>query len=267
MLHIQELTTLSISDAPYLIGIIIFHAIFRYAVSYGLLVRITQLFQIKAGMKFVHRAFDLIHYSISCTLGFVALLGRPYSNCTYWGTSCAVALLPTSGGFICTILEKLYYLNFAAYYVVGLLFVNTVPNDVFAVTCHHITTLAMIFFAVLLHVPVIGFVVMLLHDVVDVPLYLGKVAGYLNWRLTKDVGMITFVALCTWFRMINYPILVYHMWMNLPAIVHLKELYKFTAVLLLVLFVLHIYWHVMIVKAVVALLKVGEQGIRDTRSE
>jgi hypothetical protein len=168
---------------------------------------------------------------------------------------------------MCTSIEKAYYMVFTAYYIVDLAFLHTVPNDWKALACHHATTLLMILFAVLLRVPVIGLVVMLLHDLVDVPLYFGKVAGYVGWAHVKDLGLLTFALFCTWFRMVNYPLLVALMWRNLPTITHLKGLYVFTAMLLLVLYGLHMYWYRNIVKAVVGLVHEGESAIRDGRSE
>jgi hypothetical protein len=267
MLQLQELTTLGVGDAPMFAAVVLFHGIYRYCLTHGLLMRLAKVFRLKAGMKFVHRAFDMTHYTFSAVLGILALIGRPYSHCVYWGRNCSAELLPTPGTFICTFLEKLYYLDFCAYYVVDILFIKTVPHDIVALLCHHLTTLSMIAFAVVLRVPVIGLVQMLLHDIVDVPLYIGKVAGYLGWRLTKDVSLLTFAAACTWFRMINFPILVVVIWRNLPAITYLKPLYTLTASLLLVLYGLHIYWYRKIARAVMGIVTEGDTSIRDNRSD
>jgi ceramide synthetase len=266
MWSVRHMTTISLDDLPVFSGVVLTYGIYRCVLCYGVLVKIANVLHLKAGMKFVHRTFDCIHYTISMFIGLAAHVGRPYSQCVYWAGRCAADLLPTPGAFICTYLEKVYYMVFTAYYVVDLAFIKTVPHDWKALGCHHLTTVAMILFAVLLRVPVIGLVVMLLHDVTDVPLYVGKVAGYLRWNLLKDVTLLSFVGLCTWFRMVNYLLLVGLMWWNLPLITHLKGLYVFTATLLLVLYGLHIYWHIKIMKAFFGALHFGEAEIRDTRS-
>jgi hypothetical protein len=58
---------------------------------------------------------------------------------------------------------------------------------------HHVATITMSVFAVACRVPAIGLCMMVLHDLSDVPLCLGKVAGYRGWRFRKDISMVVFV--------------------------------------------------------------------------
>jgi hypothetical protein len=265
--QLKQLTTLGLGDSAAFIAVVLGYALYRYAVTYGFLVRVSQILRLKAGMRFVHRSFDLIHYTVSLCLGLLALVGRPYHGCVYWARDCEVPLLPSAGAFVCTSLEKVYYMLFCAYYIVDIFFLWTTPNDVIAMTCHHATTVAMVLFAVALRLPGIGLSVMVLHDLVDVPLYLGKVAGYLGWRLTKNVGMLAFLFGCTWFRMVNFPLILYHTWRNLPQVSHLVTLYIITSSLLALLFCIHVFWYGKVVKAVMAVFHEGDRGLRDTRSD
>jgi hypothetical protein len=265
--HLWHLTTIGKSDALTFAGIATGYGVYRYLMTYGFLLRISQVLRIKAGMRFVHRTFDMIHYTASLCIGLLAMASRPYAHCIYWAKDCQAELLPTPGAFVCTTVEKIYYMLFCAYYVVDVFFIWTVPNDVVAMTCHHAATVAMLLFAVAIRVPGIGLTVMVLHDFVDVPLYLGKVAGYLGWRFTKDAAMVTFLLGCTWFRMANFPFIIYHTWMNTPQVAHWRPLYAVTAALLTVLFVVHVFWYRKILKGVIALFSEGEKGLRDTRSD
>ena len=119
------------------------------------------------------------------------------------------------------------------------------------------------------NVQVIGLCVMLLHDIVDVPLYIGKVATYLGYTQTKDVSLLTMGVLYTWLRMGNYPCIIYHSWKN--ALTHgiqiRPKIYYTEAVLLLVLMFCHCYWYSKIVKGAIKMFKEGRKAIVDNRSE
>jgi hypothetical protein len=267
MEHLYQPTTLGPDDLFTFAGIVVGYGIYRYVVTYGFLVRLMHALKVKAGMRFVHRSFDLIHYVLSFGIGLLASAGRPYQHCIYWTVGCKAELAPTSGAFVCTVIEKLYWMLFSAYYMVDAFFIWTVPYGMVPLACHHVATCTMSVFAVLCRVPGIGLSMMVLHDLSDVPLYLGKVAGYLGWRYTKDVSMVIFVFTYTLFRMMNLPMIAYYAWANYSSEVYLPTLYVITVSLLTVLISLHVFWYWKIVKSVVALITVGEKGMRDTRSD
>jgi hypothetical protein len=265
--QLYQTTTLGKDDLVTFAGITLAYGIYRYAISYGFLVRIMRVLKLKAGMRFVHRGFDLIHYLVSFGIGLMASAGRPYLRCIYWTKGCQAELAPTSGAFVCTVLEKLYWMLFTAYYVVDAFFIWTVPYGMVPLACHHVATITMSFFAVACRVPAIGLSMMVLHDLSDVPLYLGKVAGYLGWHLVKDISMVTFVLTYTLFRMMNLPMIAFYAWANYSPAVHLPVLYRITVTLLTVLICLHVFWYWKVVKGVVGVFTEGEKGMRDTRSE
>jgi hypothetical protein len=166
--RLSEPTTLGPEDIGLFGGIVVAYGVYRHILTQAFLVRIAALLRVKCQFKFIHRSFDLIHYASSAIIGSFALCHRPYGHCILWAKDCRVALLPTPGACVLTLFEKMYYMTFCVYYVVDVLFIRTVPNDMFALVCHHAATVLMIIFSVLLRVPVIGVVIMLLHDVVDV---------------------------------------------------------------------------------------------------
>jgi hypothetical protein len=265
--QLEQSTTLGIEDLPVFGGIVAVYAACRYVLTNAFLVRLGHLLRVKRHAKFVHRSFDLFHYIVSTTLGALALWNRPYGHCVFWAGHCQSPLLPTPGACIVTVLEKMYYLYFCAYYIVDFMFIHTIPNDTFAVTCHHIATVAMIVFSVLLRVPVIGVVIMLLHDVVDVPLYIGKVSSYLGLLAMSESALLIFAVLCTWFRMINLPLIIWYTALNLPKITYRVTLYKVTVGLEVVLMICHFWWFAKILKAVIGIFTTGTSEIRDNRSD
>lgn len=263
-MDLKQITTISLADVPLGVAVVCFYGLYRVLMTNLVLKRIAKIVRVKKEIKFIHRSFDLIHYTTSALLGIMALSNRPYGHCFVWAKNCAPYFLQNENGFVLTVMEKIYFMIFTAYYIVDIFYIWT-ANERWMMITHHASTLSMIFFSIALRVPVIGLVIMLLHDVVDVPLYFGKILLYLGYENAKDVSLVIFAILCTWFRMINYPFVVYNTIMNEPF--NLKVLYNITCDLLCVLMVCHIIWYYKIISVVVDALKGGANKIRDNRSE
>jgi hypothetical protein len=263
---LKALTTIGADDIPAFVGVLFAHGLYRYLISKIALTRIARLLHVKRTEKFIHRSFDMVHYTACTMLGSLALASRPYAHCIVWSAHCYEDLAPSATACVCTVLEKLYYFAFCAYYVVDIPFVGTVGNDLVAVAIHHVITVSMILFSVYVRVPAIGLVIMLLHDVVDVPLYIGKVCGYAGFRAGKEAILLLFAFMCTWFRIINFPIIVWHAWAWIPAS-EFPKMHTLTCVLLLVLVGCHIHWHIKITRVFLNIFRVGGTAIRDTRSD
>lgn len=262
--HIRSNTIISTADVPAFAIYCVSLFAFRYIMTTYVLSKLGKMLKQKRLMKFVHRSYDLMHYLTSAFIGLLALTQTPYGHCVYWAKECKDILMPTEDAFKCTLIEKIYYLSFAGYYVVDIFYIWT-SSEIGMMIVHHIATLSMIFFAIILRVPAIGLSVMLLHDVVDVPLYLGKILLYLNFHQAKDMCLYAFALMCTYFRVTNYPILVYNIWMNYKHITRLRPLYFFTATLLLVLYGLHLIWKYKIFTNVVEIFQ--GKGVHDNRSD
>ena len=268
MFDVRQLTTLTLNDLPLFASLCFFYFGYRYFFSNFILKKIGLLLKVKRIETFVPRTFDLVHYSTSALLGLAALSQRPYFHCAFWGLKCRIDIEPTDDP-VMSVLEKIYFMMFAAYYLVDALYLGT-SNDRLALTCHHFATLSMIFLCIYLNVQTLGIIIMLLHDFVDVPLYLGKICTYLGYNNAKDISLISFAVLCTWFRMINFPTIIYNALLNgisFNNIMPHPNCYWFTWVLLLVLMSLHFYWFSKIVRAVINIFKNGRNAICDTRSD
>jgi ceramide synthetase len=259
---------MDLGDLPGFIAMAVAHLVYRVLMTTFALPKLVAVARPKDPMKFVHRLFDLIHYTASMLLGIVALAGQPYWECFAWSRSCSSFWLPNPSDCFVSYIEKIYYMNFCAYYIVDLLYIWTTPSDIVVMTLHHFVTIAMIFMAIGLHVPVLGLVIMLLHDVVDVPLYTGKILTYLGYTVAKEVLLATFASLCTWFRMVNFPWIVWQCFRNYPIIPRWRIwLYKSTWSLLLFLMTCHCIWYSKILKAAGQLVMGRSDAIRDNRSD
>jgi hypothetical protein len=91
---------------------------------------------------------------------------------------------------------------------------------------------------------------MLLHDITDVPLYIGKVLMYLNVTVIPQICLATFAISVTWFRIVNFPIIVWHVWAVGIGTTICHDLYFFESSCLVVLYGMHIFWEVKILQAV-----------------
>ena len=265
MHFLHQISPLGWNDLPTFAGIVAGYVLYRLCMT-KFLTQVAQLLKPKSPAKFVHRTFDMIHYLSSAILGSVALYNRPYGHCAFYARDCGEDFRQTE---LCTItgLEKMYFTLFAAYYLVDVAFLWT-NSDGFVMVCHHFATISMIGLCVSLHMQAAGICVMLLHDFVDVPLYVGKICIYLRCKNAQDIALVTMAVLYTVLRMGNYPLIVYHVVRNaLTGEVCSPRLYGVAVALLFVLLCCHIHWFTKIVNGVVKIARVGKAAITDTRSE
>lgn len=265
----REQTTITTEDLPLFGLTVLSYFITRMFLGKLVLPKIARATNVdkKQEFKFIHRGFDCLHYCFSSIVGSLALYDRPYLKCCFWAKECAEYLMPNPSGFICTRLEKFYYFIFCAYYACDVLFLFTTPKDLFFMGLHHVITISMITLSVALNAPVVGLVIMLLHDYVDVPVYIGKVLTYMKVKLLKDIALFTFAIFLVYFRLINLPLVIYNLWKNIPEVTVRPKLYLFTWSMLIVLMICHMHWFRKVVQALIKVAKVGEEAIRDPRSD
>lgn len=268
------MTTLGSKDIPLFIEICIIYAIYRLILTYFFIGEVAKHLKFKDDkirFKFTHRTFDLVHYSISAIIGLFALFSSSYSHCFYYSFNCGEEFMQQKYPKDCcvmNVLEKMYYMFFTAYYVVDVFFLWTANHDLKLMILHHSTTLALIFISVYIRTHVIGICVMLLHDVVDVPLYLGKFCTYLGCENIQDVTLLIFAVLCTWFRMICFPAIIAY------GIINMNKLrpdhynfYFFEVCILFSLMFCHVMWYIRIVKGAINIFTMGRKAICDNRSD
>ena len=272
--RLNELTTLGFDNFSLFLEVCCFSAFFRLTLTYLVLAKIAKLINFKSDFirfKFTHRGYDLVHYTISAITGLLAIQSRPYHHCYYYSFDCIVEFAqqaePTDK-CIMSLFEKIYYMTFTAYYIVDLFFLWTNKSDKKILTLHHFTTISLILISIHIRTHVIGVVVMLLHDVVDVPLYSGKIFTYLQMQNPQDIALLLFAVLCTWFRMICFPGVIANGIINgFKKIPEHLPFYCIEGCILFVLMFCHIVWFIRIVKAAIGIFTKGKDAICDNRSD
>ena len=262
--ELRQMTTVSAQDIPMYFQLCVLYLLFRLFMMHVVLKSIGKAAKVKRMTKFINRGFDMIHYIVSSIVGCVALLQRPYGHCFYYAKDCKDFLWQNPNGFELTVLEKIYYMLFFIYYSTDLFFVYT-SSEPILLTFHHLVTLSEVANCVVLKSPVVGLSIMLLHDITDMPLYIGKVLIYLGSKHLKDVTLVIFAVACTYFRIINYPMIVYNVFIVGKNTEIYPALYHFEEKFLLVLYLMHIFWEYKIFQNIVGVLK--GQKIHDNRSD
>lgn len=265
MHFLHQVSPVDWNDLPVFFGVVVVYAIFRILMTTLVLKRIAQLVKPKYPGKFIDRAFDMIHYCTSGAIGTIALYRRPYFTCCMWALHCAEDF-KQAPACVLTGLEKVYFMLFVAYYLVdiGFLWSN---RDWPVFLLHHVITIVMITGCLILNVQVVGMCIMVLHDIVDVPMYVGKICIYLGYRNLQEVSLLIMAVLWAYLRMVNLPIIIYHGIMNgLRETPFYPALYAFICSLLFVLMCCHVHWFSKIVWGAYQITKVGRAAITDNRS-
>lgn len=247
-MYLNKMTDISLNDAPAFAVFVLVYGLCRLVICF-VFDRIGKAIKVVKLMKFTHRTFDLVHYSLSAIIGLIALWDQPYLKCWFWAKECKdMIVTQTANGFECTGWEKLYYAFFATYYIVDFCYIRTASEPIMF-TVHHLITLSMITLSILCQMPTVGLVIMFLHDVVDVVLYIAKLGDYLGIGWQKDIAWIAFASSWSFCRCVNYPIIVY--WISLLwNIPNEKQLFiRITTGLLWFLYGMHIIWEIKILRA------------------
>lgn len=264
MNELQQMTTISTADIPIFICSFFAYMIYRLIMVKYVLKKIGTLLNVKFPIKFVHRAFDMIHYISDTILGTLALAQRPYGHCFYYAGDCKDFMWQNPNGFELTVFEKIYYIVFFTYYSVDVFFVYT-TREPYLMILHHFVTLSEIVHCVYLQSPVVGLSIMLLHDITDTPLYMGKVLLYCRSKYLKDYCLVIFGISCTYFRIINYPMIVYNVFqVGYGTLIH-PTVYYIEESFLVVLYLMHVYWEYKIFTNVVEVFR--GKPIHDNRSD
>ena len=171
---LNEITYITTNDIKPLFFTVVIYAIFRHTITKYCFEKISKMVKIeeKRQIRFANRCFDLVHYTFSAIIGVFAIASRPYARCAYWAFDCHEAFVQDPDGFPVTVFEKFYILHFLCYYIVDVYYLRT-TNDFLTTAIHHVATLFLICSSIYLQDPSVCVSIMVLHDVVDVPLYLG----------------------------------------------------------------------------------------------
>jgi len=264
---LQSETTISLQDIK-LFGVFIpVFCLYRVLISKFLLKPLSKTVPESCRFKYIHRGFDFIHYLTASIIGTIAFMGRPYAKCPFYFVGCDKYIYCTGESFVCSILEKIYFIYFACYYFSDVFWIHT-TKDVAMLVVHHIITVSMILITAISSRPVVGLSTMLLHDWVDVFLYFGKLASYYGWKKLADTSLLTMAALFYYLRIFGVFCILKSVWTDKEVQPHHYQLWLVGRCLLIGLYICHLIWGYQIASSLIKIaLSKGEQDIRDTRSD
>jgi hypothetical protein len=271
---LTESTTITSSDFPLILLSAVVYGIYRLILTKLLLEPLSKLVtnadpekQRSQRYRFIHRGFDLIHYTLGVFVGILAGYFLPYGRCPFFFPGCAPYAVQTRPVFICSRLEKAYYLLFVAYYISDIPFIGT-TREIPLLVFHHAVCLSLEILAVLAGRPVITFSCNLLHDIVDIFLYAGKILTYLGFKRAAEISLILFAAAYLWFRLINFGLVIYTFWfVDVGEQVGYEKAYKACKWLVFGLLFCHVIWFGKILGVIFDALNLGMRRIRDVRSD
>ena len=261
--YLAQETTMSTSDIKYILVFATCYGIYRMIMNKFVLTPLSKFVSKENRYKFIHRGFDCIHYVTCAIIGVLSFLQRPYRVCAFYFGDCRKYNLCT-GDFICSVFQKIYFYVFIGYYLSDVFWIHT-TKDIPILCFHHTITLTMMITCILTARPVAGISIMVLHDIVDMFLYSGKIAGYLKIKPLSDTPLVIFATTFVYFRLFNLAIIIYTCATDKSEQYHNKVAYTLGRTFLCFLYCCHLIWGSQIARAVKKIIFQGDV-IHDTRS-
>ena len=197
---------------------------------------------LKAEFKFAGSCFRLLHYSLAVIIGIYCLMDKP------WFHDRELLWLDFPYHHVDNYI-LFYYMYSLGFYLHSTIFhfIEPKKDDFWEMLIHHIATILLIAFSYWSNCIRIGCIILLVHDVSDPFLELGKLLNYAEGKKADLLADIVFAvfALVFWVaRLVILPFVVLrvtlvspcaHGWCRLPT-------YYFFNFLLLVLLAISMYW-------------------------
>ncbi|XP_075242052.1 uncharacterized protein LOC142336945 [Convolutriloba macropyga] len=210
--------------------------------------------------KFEEASWKFVYYAFAATYGIVFLSWEPFLTDLFRYPNITSAKM------------TFYYvlqISFYLWMTVCLIWGDVRMKDFYQMTTHHVVTLFLLFLSYSWQLTHGGCLLMLLMDIADPFLELGKICKYLEMETASLIAFVIFLVSFIFMRLVLYP-----MYAVYPCIMHTWELavdmnkyYLYYSIngFMLVLLGLNIYWAVLIVKVLVMKLKDGK--MKDVRSD
>ncbi|KAF2347864.1 TRAM/LAG1/CLN8 domain [Trinorchestia longiramus] len=136
-------------------------------------------------------------------------------------------------------------------------------HDFYVMLCHHVVTFFLHYFCVSMNIMKLLTLTIFIHEIVDIPLAVGKMFSYANKHYVGDYLAIVFAIVWVLTRLIAYPVMA----MRPPLIAHLKvswpSMFCFEAFGISLLLV-HIIWTFDLIKAIKK--RMTDNKMSDSRS-
>lgn len=212
--------------------------------------------------KFTESGWRFLYYLFAFIYGCVVLWDKPW----FWdGNACWYsypyhALTPGIWWYYMIELSFYWSLTFSQFFDIK-------RKDFFQMLVHHVITISLLAFSYACNLTRIGTLVLVIHDIADIPLEAAKMAKYVNKQRLCD-SLFGFFTL-TWFitRLGVYPYkIIYSTLIEAPTIVPMFPAYYIFNGLLIGLQVLHVIWSYMILRLALHALASGKLD-KDVRSD
>ncbi|POM66056.1 Longevity-assurance protein (LAC1) [Phytophthora palmivora] len=202
---------------------------------------------------------------------------------TLWNQGTDTGVFPTQ-----KFSTKLLYITQLAiwiYTAFSCKFLEEIRKDYLVMMTHHVVTIALVTWSYAVGFLPVGVVVLLLHDMTDIPLDMLKMANYLKMEgaqglFTSEILFVTTIVLWFYYRIYQYPTKLLYTTMveNREASMTMADAHDFTQlfphpgppswllfnVLLTTLYCLHIWWGLLLVRVLIG---VVTKGAHDTAKE
>lgn len=261
---LHDETTIESSDIKFVLLTSVMFYMYRKFIETCFLKPLSVFVAEKQRNKFIYRGFDAIHYITSTIIGLFAFSQRPYAHCPFYILDCVQYIGCNGETVVCSMFEKVYYYYFTAYYLSDIVYINT-NKEKGILVFHHSVTLTLMYLSVIATRHVFMFCTMVLHDLVDVFLYIGKVASYLEIKKLSDIFLCIFAVSFFYLRIFVLGSFIYIYFTEPITQTHHHLVYTIGKILFCGLYCCHIIWGSIIIKAIIKLTKGGT--ICDTRSE
>lgn len=228
--------------------------------------------------KFQESVWKLFAYGSLVAYGIWVVHDEPwtYDSATFWsGGACPRFCREWPA---CSVVEykasvKLYYAAELGFYLPGIVMLlvwETRRKDFLVMLAHHLVTVALLVASHRVSLLRVGAVIMLLHDISDIPLEAAKMLNYVRWEEGSTAMFAVFVVAWVATRLVYFPFYVIRSAMfeahtNCPrkSIPNFEAFYYGFNSLLLALCSFHIYWTYLIFLTLWRKLAVGR--IKDSR--
>lgn len=203
--------------------------------------------RINTHTKFIECMWQFTYYTIAFIIGVYVLVDKPWlydiNNC--WADYPYMRLD--------TDVWCYYMMSLGFYWSMTLThFVETRRKDFYQMFFHHLVTIALIVFSFTCNFVRIGSLILIVHDIADIPLHMSKMLIYLEWKRLCDAVFSFFSILWIITRCGIYPFwIVSNTLFDAANQVPMHPVYYIFNVLLGLLAVLHYYWTYFILRIIV----------------
>lgn len=148
---------------------------------------------------------------------------------------------------------KVYYLATMGYHLHMLLHLlfDEVRHDYMEMMLHHLVTLFLYGFSYLTNMTLPGAVIMYLHDIADIFTQYVRCFCETTFETVTLISVLGMTTTWFWTRILVFPVVIYQTGLGVGDIFHGKNFLalRFLSIHLCILFVLHIYWFGLLLRA------------------